>query len=158
MPRFRLTSRMQVDRPLTDVWTFLTDFPRVASWERGVLEVRQTSPGPAGVGTTLAVRRVYFGRETRVECRITHWEELKGVTMELRGGPLRRASVRYAIEPIGSQQTEVIYTGEGELRRALQILTPFMPMLGRADERKNLAKLKQLLETPNLGARDAAAL
>ena len=151
MLHFRFSARIRIDRAPDDVWAFLIDFPRVASWERGVREVRQTSPDPAGVGTTLVVRRVYFGRETLVECRITNWEELQGVTMELRGGPLRRAAVRYAIEPVGNKQTEVIYTAEGELRLALRILTPFMPALGRADEMKNLAKLKQLLEAASPG-------
>jgi hypothetical protein len=66
--------------------------------------------------------------------------------MDLRGGPLRHASVRYAVEPVGSAQTRVTYTAIGELRPALQILTPLMPTLGRADERKNLAKLQRLLE------------
>jgi hypothetical protein len=64
---------------------------------------------------------------------------------------LRDASVRYAVEPVGSTQTEVTYTGKGELRLALQVLTPLMPALGRSDERKNLANLKQLLETSSPG-------
>ena len=149
MPLFRFSCSIVIHRPLDEVWTFLIDFPRVASWERGILEVRQTSPGPAGLGTTLLIRRVYFGRETQVECRISAWDERQGVTMDLRGGPLRHASVRYAVEPVGSAQTKVTYTGIGELRPALQILTPLMPALGRSDERKNLANLKRLLETSN---------
>jgi hypothetical protein len=97
----------------------------------------------------LLVRRVYFGRETQVQCRITAWDERQGVTMDLHGGPLRRASVRYAVEPVGSVQTKVTYTGTGELQRRLQLLTPLMPALGRSDERKNLANLKRLLEGSN---------
>ena len=151
MLRFSFSSRILIDRPLQDVWTFLIDFPRVATWERGVLEVRQTSPGHAGVGTTLVVRHLYFGRESQLECRISDWDELRGVTMQVRGGPLRDASVRYAVEPVESTQTEVTYTGKGELRLALQVLTPLMPALGRSDERKNLANLKQLLETSSSG-------
>jgi hypothetical protein len=66
--------------------------------------------------------------------------------MDLRGGPLRHASVRYAVEPCGSAQTRVTYTAIGELQPVLQILTPLMPALGRSDERKNLSNLKRLLE------------
>jgi carbon monoxide dehydrogenase subunit G len=145
---FRLSSRIVVDRPIAEVWRFLCDFPRVATWEEGVREVRQTSPGAPEIGTTLVVRRVFFGRETLVECRITDWEELRGVTMALRGGPLQRASVRYAVEPVNSARTVVTYTGEGELRPALRILEPLAPAMGRATEQRNLATLKRLLETP----------
>jgi carbon monoxide dehydrogenase subunit G len=157
MPRFRFSSSIVINRPLEEVWTVLIDFQRVPSWERGILEVRQTSLGPAGLGTTLIVRRVYFGRETQVHCQITAWDERRGVTMDLRGGPLRHASVRYAVEPVGSTQTRVTYTGVGELRPALQILTPFMPAIGRSDERKNLANLRRLLETSNPSAPPAEA-
>jgi carbon monoxide dehydrogenase subunit G len=156
--RFSLSSRILINRSVEDVWEFLRDLPRVATWERGILGVRQTSPGPPGVGTTLAVRRAYFGRETLVEARITAWDELQGVSMELRGGPLRHALIRYAVEPVGSEQTEVIYTGEGELILALQVLTPFMPALGRSDERKNLANLKRLLEAPGSSTEGAPAV
>jgi len=155
--RFQVRSSILIHRPLEQVWEVLIDFPRVASWERGILEVRQTSPGPAGLGTTLVVRRVYFGRATQVACQITAWDERQGVSMDLRGGPLRHAAVRYAVEPVGRTQTQVTYSGTGELRPALQFLTPLMPALGRSDERKNLANLKRLLETstPAIPAVDA---
>jgi carbon monoxide dehydrogenase subunit G len=143
---FRFSSSILVNRPLADVWRILIDFPQVPSWERGVIAVQRVSPGASSVGTTLLVRRRYAGRETRVECRITDWEELRGATMSLRGGPLRHASVRYAVEPAGSEQTVVTYTAEGELRPALKVLTPLMPAVGRAQARQNLVNLKRLLE------------
>ncbi len=126
--------------------SILIDFPNVPSWERGVVEVRQVTSGAPGVGTALVARRVYVGRETLIECHITDWEELLGATMSLRGGPLRHASVRYAIEPAGIDQTVVTYTAEGDLRPALQVLTPLIPAMGRAEAKKNLAMLKRLLE------------
>lgn len=143
---FRVHSSIAINRPLAVVWRALIDFPGVPSWERGVVAMRQTSPGAPGVGTTFAVRRVYFGRATRIECRITEWDDAHGVTMALRGGPLLRASVRYAVESASDERTVVTYTGEGELIAALRLLTPLMPTLGRSDERRNLANLKRLLE------------
>ena len=99
------------------------------------------------MGTILLVRRVYCGRQTQVACQITAWDERQGVTMDLRGGPVRHASGRYGVEPVGRAQTRVTYTGSGELHPALQLLTPLLPALGRSDERNNLVKLKRLLET-----------
>ena len=147
---FRFNSSILVKRPLADVWRILADFPRVPEWEQGVVAVRQVTPGPPGVGTTLIARRVYLGCETLVECLITEREELRGATMALQGGPLRHASVRYAVEPAGSEQTVVTYAAEGELCLALKVLTPFMPALGRAEAKQNLTNLKRLLEAPSL--------
>jgi hypothetical protein len=145
---FAFESSIVVERDSQDVWRWLIDFPRVPLWEQGVLAVRQVSPGPAAVGTILLVRRAYFGRVTEVECRITGWQEQRSVTMALRGGPLRHATVCYAVEPAGDGRAMVTYTGSGELVPALQVLTPLMPALGRATERRNLATLKRLLEAP----------
>jgi carbon monoxide dehydrogenase subunit G len=153
---FRFSSSIRVNRPIADVWRVLVDFPQVPAWEQGVREVRQTSPGTPGVGTTLVARRVYLGRQTLVACRITDWEELRGATMALRGGPLRSASVRYAVEPAGSEQTVVTYAAEGELIPALQVLTPLMPAMGRAGVKTNLAQLKRLLESMPGSSQDAA--
>jgi carbon monoxide dehydrogenase subunit G len=143
---FRFSSSILINRPLAEVWRVLIDFPHVPSWEQGVVEVRQVSPGAPGLETRLVVRRVFLWRETLIEGRISAWEELRGVTMALRGGPLRLAAVRYAVEPAGSGQTVVTYTVEGELRPALKVLTPLMPALGRAGTKQNLATLKRLLE------------
>jgi hypothetical protein len=153
---FRFSRSIQVNWPLADVWRLLIDFPRVPAWEQGVLEVRQTSPGEPGVGTMLVARRVYLGRQTLVECQITDWAELQGVTMALRGGPLRSASVRYAVAATCSEQTVVTYEAEGELIPALQFLTPLMPAVGRAGAKKNLAHLKRLLEGGEASGQDAA--
>jgi carbon monoxide dehydrogenase subunit G len=143
---FRLTETVHIDRPTAEVWSLLTDFPRVPAWERDVLEVRQTSPGPPGVGTTLAARRVYGGRETIVDCRILEWQADRSVTMEIVGGPTRRTSATYAIEPIDDHACQVTYSVEGEMRPLLAWLTPVIPAMGRRLVRVNLASLKRLAE------------
>jgi DMSO/TMAO reductase YedYZ heme-binding membrane subunit len=145
-PLFRFESSIVVDRAPGDVYKVLIDFPNVPSWEQGPVEVRQVSPGAPRVGTELVCRRIYAGCETLVACRITAWDDQEGVTMSIRGGPLRDASVRYAVEPASNGRTLVTYTAEGRLRPALVFLTPFMPALGRAEAKKSLASLKRLLE------------
>jgi len=34
------------------VWKFITDLSKVPTWDTGVLEVKQTSIGPLGLGST----------------------------------------------------------------------------------------------------------
>jgi hypothetical protein len=142
-----MRSRTVVHRPLADVWRFLSDLPQVATWELGVLECRQTSPGAPGVGTTLLVRHTYFRREAQIQCQITAWDERQGITMALHGGPIQRGTIRYAVEPIDSERTAVIYTGEAELIPVLRPLTPLMPALGQLNERGNFRRLRRRLET-----------
>ena len=143
---FQLTETVPIGRPAAEAWAVLTDFPHVPAWERDVLEVRQTSPGSLGVGTTLAARRVYAGRETVVECRIVDWQDGRSVTMEISGGPTRRTVACYAVDPVGDEACQVTYSVEGEMRPLLHWLTPLIPVAGRRLVRSNLGALKRLIE------------
>lgn len=150
---FQLTETVLIDRPAAEVWAMLIDFPNVPTWEDGVLEVRQTSPGRPAIGTTLVARRVFGGRETVVDCRIVDWQDDRSVTMEITGGPLRRASVRYAVEPMGDRACRVTYSVQGEVRLLLAWLTPLIPAMGRRLMRSNLATLERLLQDAATDAR-----
>lgn len=143
---FHVTGTVRIGRPTPEVWAVLTDFPSVPAWERGVLEVRQTWPGDPGVGATLVARRVYAGRETLVDCRIVDWQDNRSVTMEIVGGPTRRALARYAVDASGENACDVTYTVEGEMRPVLRWLTPLIPFAGRRLVRANLGALKRLIE------------
>lgn len=143
---FQLTEARSIDRPAAAVWATLIDFPNVPAWEDGVLEVKQTSPGRPAIGTTFVARRVYGGRATNVDCRMTDWQEGRSVTMEIRGGPIRRASVRYEVEPTGDRTSRVTYSVRGEMRLLLVWLTPLIPAAGRSLVRSNLARLERLVQ------------
>jgi carbon monoxide dehydrogenase subunit G len=143
---FEIEEAITIGRPAAEAWAMLIDFPNVPAWEDGVLEVRQTSPGPPSVGTTLVARRAYGPWKTDVDCRITDWQDDRSVTMEILGGPTSRATTRYAVEPVGDDACRVTYTGSGQLRSILFWLSPIVPSAGRRLVRGNLASLKRLLE------------
>ena len=50
MLKFRNTIR--IDRPIEEVFAFLSDFENIPKWNYYVLEVRQLSENPIGTGTT----------------------------------------------------------------------------------------------------------
>jgi uncharacterized membrane protein len=43
---------IRIDRPIEEVFAFLSDFENIPKWNYYVLEVRQLSEGPTGIGTT----------------------------------------------------------------------------------------------------------
>jgi hypothetical protein len=143
---YAFSETVRIDRPAAEAWAMLIDFPNVPAWEDGVLEVRQTSPGQPGVGTTFIARRVFGWRETFIDCRITAWEADRLVTMELIGGMVRRASVTYVVEPIDDTACRIRYTTDGEMRSLLAWTTPLIPTVGRRLIRSNLATLERLLK------------
>jgi hypothetical protein len=143
---YTLAESVGIDWSSADVWAILIDFPNVPAWEKDVLEVRKTSPGAPTLGTTFVARRLFGGRESLIDCRITAWQDGRAVTMELVGGVVRRASVTYAVEPTGVDSCRVSYSIEGQMRTLLAWTTPFIPAIGRRLVRGNLANLARLAE------------
>jgi hypothetical protein len=138
---FSFSQSLEFDHPASEVWPYLIAFEQVPLWEHGIVEVRQVSPGPPGVGTEVFARRIYVGRNTRLAGRIIAFEDGRFATMSLRGGPLDEADVQYAVEPIDDHRSVVTYSARGRLIRPLRFLHPMLPAIGRAEAQKNLAKL-----------------
>jgi carbon monoxide dehydrogenase subunit G len=156
---FRFTETVRVASPAPVVWDAISDFPNVPRWEGGVVEVRQTSVGPVGFGSTFIARRIYGGREASVACRIIDWVDGTSATMELVGGPLARATARYSVAPAGADACLVTYTGEGDLRGPLALFTPLVAPMGRRQIRSNVRRLEQCITDGTLpgGGHDPSA-
>ena len=54
-----------IARPVPEVWDFFIDFTNSSHWTRSGSELRKTSEGPFGVGTTVESVKPMFGREIR---------------------------------------------------------------------------------------------
>ncbi len=144
---FHVARQRTLPFPSETVWRYLIDFPNVPTWEDGVLEVRQTTPGAARVGTMLVARRVYAGRESLVDCRIVEWDEGRSVTMVIEGGPVRTATVSYAVESSGPAACVVTYTSDVTLRGPLGLLTPLIRLVGKRLVDGNLERLERRIAT-----------
>ena len=81
-----------------------------------------------------------------VDCRIIEWADGRVATMEIIGGPVRRAAARYLVEPTSESACRVQYSINGELQSRLGWLTPLVPLMGRRLVRSNLARLERLVE------------
>jgi hypothetical protein len=140
---FSFHESLEFDVPATAVWPYLVAFKQVPLWERGVLEVRVVTSGPIGVGTSITARRIYAGRETWLEGSIVEFVDGRSATIALRGGPHVGSRVTYGVDPIDSRRARVTYRATGQLRGALRLLAPILPMVGRAEARRNLLRLRR---------------
>src|SRR5215207_9550273 len=67
-----------IDRPIGEVFAFLSDFENIPKWNYYVLEVRQRSESPIGVGTTYHQVR----KTDEQDFRITEFEPNHTVAMK----------------------------------------------------------------------------
>ncbi len=59
---FKITASPAINLPVEVVFNYLTDLEKLPQWGAGVLESRQTSPGPKAVGTTYQIVGKVMGR------------------------------------------------------------------------------------------------
>jgi ligand-binding SRPBCC domain-containing protein len=145
LPHFEDT--VVIDRPIDEVWAYLTDWfntPRIGGY--AALGIRQTSPGPTGVGSTLQSRNVILGFETRLNQTVTEWDPPHAFAVTIEGRPFRSLSQRGTLEAVGDG-TRLIVSTDFELRPALKPLWPLMrPFVGRKLSAGSHG-LKRLLES-----------
>jgi ligand-binding SRPBCC domain-containing protein len=137
---------MTIDRPIDEVWAFMTDWfntPRMGGY--AALGLRQTSPGPTGVGSTLQGRNVILGFETRLNHTITEWDPPHTFADSMEGRPFRSLTQRGTLEAIGNG-TRLVVTTDFELRPAMKVIWPFVAPFVRRKLRLGTQGLQRLLE------------
>jgi len=135
-----------INRPIEEVWTYLTDFfnaPRVSG--SGIIGLRQGSPGPLGVGSTLRGRRVVLGFETRNNFQVTEWDPPHALATTAEGRPFRSLVSRLTLEST-ADGTRLVMSVDFELQPAMKLLWPFVGPFMRRRLHASFPHSKALIE------------
>ena len=133
-----------INQPVESVWKFMSNVENATKWDRGVLEAKQISDGPPGVGAIIQTRRQYIGQQQIRTLRITEWEPNRAV--KLKGSNKQMtAQIRYTFEPVGDG-TRLTGSADIEIIGWFKLLTPLIVLLGDRDNREDLANVKRILE------------
>jgi carbon monoxide dehydrogenase subunit G len=142
------TNQVVVERPLDEVFGFVSDFENVPKWNYYVLEVSKTSGGPIGVETTYHQVR----KTDEQDFRIVEYQPNRQVTVQTISPSSPEFEMRFTFEPEGNG-TRI--TDEWKLDTGRPAL---LERLGAGRIRlavlENLGKLKTLLETGKVRLQD----
>jgi len=143
----RIEKSVLINRPVQEVWDFVTDLMNSPRWTRSGSELRQISDGPPGVGAKIESRRRFFGR---VEIKsqsivVTEWEPNRSVAYVAKVPLLGRAVQRLSFEP-AEEGTRLTRSTEVEVGGALRWLQSMLPRLIGSMHTTELASLKRLIE------------
>jgi uncharacterized protein YndB with AHSA1/START domain len=86
----KIEANVVIDRPIEDVWKFISDWSNAPKWLPGALEVKQTSAGPLGVGTTIQSK--WSTRPSQTASRVTEYEPGRKITLEATSPPVIRGT------------------------------------------------------------------
>src|SRR5215207_3785787 len=148
----KFENTIRIDRPVDEVFAFLSDFENIPKWNYYVLEVRQLSESPIGVGTTYHQVR----KTDEQDFRITEFEpnHMVAVKTLLQSSPgfERRFTLYEEGKTTHLRDEWKLYTGRPAILERL--------VGGRVKSAvaENLAKLKELLEEGRVVLQDGRKL
>ena len=145
----RFEESVEIARPPEDVFAFVADPVNDARWTPQAEEVRKTSEGPLGVGSTFEVVVSLLGRHFKGSGEITEYDEAnRKLGLRTSSGPLRIEAVR-TVEAVlvGARFTITAEMRSGGFFWLLP--DPLFGVLLRRQGRQTLDNLKAFLETRN---------
>ena len=77
-----------INRPIAEVFAFVTDFGKSIQWQPGLIEAGLTSSGPAGVGSTFKWVSSFMGQKMASGGQITVWNPPNQYEYKLTAGPV----------------------------------------------------------------------
>jgi uncharacterized protein YndB with AHSA1/START domain len=142
----RLEWTAVVDRPIEDIFAFLTDPFNRPRQRGGALSARLTSPGPIGLRSTFDQRSELLGIEYRLTGEFTAFDPPRLLEVSMGGGPIRSVVARDTLEPVANGTKLTIVVEHVEWRPWFRPLSPLlMPIVRRRFEASN-RNLVRLLE------------
>ena len=134
-----------INRPVHDVFVYMTDIDKETEWQAELLEAKQTSDGPISVGTTIREVRRFMGRRMEVVFEITKFEPNKEMSFKSISAPFPLRG-RYSLEPVDGGTSVTLFI-EGELSGVFKMAEPIVAQTAKRQIGADLDRLKSQLES-----------
>ncbi len=138
---------VEIARPPAEVWDAIADYSFDQEWRNGLLEMTPDPPGPPALGTKVHEVVRNSGREYVADAEVTSFEP--GVSYRFSGsGTIGGLTGGRVVRP-GPDGTGSVFTYQIELEPtgASRLLRPILGRMVRSGLRKDLEKLRSLLES-----------
>jgi hypothetical protein len=141
----RVRSVIEIDRPRSEVAAFAIDPARARDWYGDVKDVRWNGQ-PVAVGSRLAFVAAFLGKESDYVYEVTELVPAERFAMSRAEGPFPMETV-FCWEDVSAGRTRMTLQSSGEPRGLSLLLAPLLRSSMRRSGRKDLARLKNILET-----------
>jgi uncharacterized protein YndB with AHSA1/START domain len=146
----KLESNVLINRPIEEVFAFMTDVEKMSQWMAELVEAKQTSGGLVGGGTTLSAVANPLGRRAESTQEVTEYEPNRKFAFKSTSGPAESKD-EYTFESVEGG-TKVIRVAEAEMSGLFKLAEPVVARMMRRQFETNFAHLKDLLEAQASGS------
>ena len=140
----KLEASVEIDRPTEEVFAYMTDIENLTQWMSELVEAKQTSEGPVGVGTTISAVATPLGRRAESIQEVTEYEPNRKFTFKSTSGPVESKD-EYTFESVAGG-TKVTRVAEAKMGGFFRLAEPVAVRMMRRQFETNFANLKDLLE------------
>lgn len=147
---FKVEGTVVINRPIEEVFAFLAKQSNSSQWRGSVLESKQTSEGPVGVGTTGQVTSQFLGRRTESTWEVTEYELNRKTALRSTSGPIpyEQSATFESVD----EGTKVTLVAEYEVGGFFKLAEPIVARMGERQAETDFANLKDLVEALGEGS------
>jgi polyketide cyclase/dehydrase/lipid transport protein len=140
----RIDGEIVINRPVDVVFDYVADQSNEPQYNPRMVRAEKITPGPVGKGTRFRSAVASMGRTTEMIIEVTGYNR---PTRLASATTMRQADISYTLtfEPTGSG-TWMQWSGQVRPKGVFKLLDSFIPWMGRHQERRIWASLKQHLE------------
>lgn len=139
------TVETTIARPLADVYAYVTDPSKLATWQTNTISVERLDSGPLALGSRLReVHSAPGGREVVSVVEVAALDRDRRFALKMLEGPLPvDADITFAAAGEG---TLLSFGVSGRPRGAMRLLQPLLTRALRRQFRRHCEELKRALE------------
>lgn len=136
---------IEIARPRAEVFAYAADPDHAPAWYENIKTVEWESPKALAVGARVAFMTQFLGRQLTYTYEIKELVPDERLVMSTTEGPFRMETT-YTWEDEEAGSTKMTLRNRGEMGRFWRFAAPVMAAAVRRATRKDLERLKQILE------------
>lgn len=141
----RIDFALEIDRPVEDVFSYLTDLDNLPQWQSSLVEMRAETDEPMRVGTRLIEVRKFLGRRMESTVEVTEYEPNRRWALRVVDGPVPYR-VEHTLEA-SNGGTRLAWVAEGDPGRFFKVAEPLVARQAERQFRGDFETMKDILES-----------
>ena len=133
-----------IDKPVKEVFAFVTNPANMSKWNSAVISMEQITPGAVGLGTKFKSVGEMLGRRIEGEMEVIAFEPDSKYGFQMNAGPIQ-VNVTLAFKTVGTG-TKLSLNAQGNPGGVFKLAEGVLQGRVKSMMEENLARLKKQLE------------
>ena len=138
-------TQIEIDRPRREVAAYVSNPDNATAWYENIRSVDWKTPRPVAVGSRIVFVATFLGRRLAYTYEVDEMVADERLVMRTAEGPFPMETT-YTWEDTDEGRTIMTLRNRGEPSGSFKLLGPVMALAIRRANRKDLARLKAVLE------------